>query len=126
MSIAGFGIIGPTGERLNTSGASPAEVQRLTQPQSGNPNPTVGQPPPPPVNEPTQAPASVRVSLSAAAQQATAGAPTPPPNSTTPPTQPEATQTPFAVQRAQNLYALNANAPLSVNEHTQSGARTLT
>ena len=31
-TIAGTGIIGPTGERLSTSAASTAEVQRLTAP----------------------------------------------------------------------------------------------
>jgi hypothetical protein len=29
------------------------------------------------------------------------------------------------VQRAQNLYALNTNAPVSVNDTTQNGAQTL-
>ncbi|WP_217125283.1 hypothetical protein [Hydrogenophilus thiooxidans] len=123
MSIAGFGIIGPTGERLNTSAASPAEVQRLTQPQPVRSNPAAGQPSS--VNQPSQPSTGVRVTLSTSAQQASSGTPTPPPPNTASSARPEATQMSFAVQRAQNLYALNANGPVSMNDTTQNGAKTL-
>ncbi|GAB6050922.1 hypothetical protein JCM16106_17720 [Hydrogenophilus islandicus] len=119
FNIAGFGMIGPTGERLSTSAASPAEVQRLTETKRSQPAaPTAG-------GVGSSAPReSVRVTLSSAALAANANAPTA--GNGAPATQPAtATQTSYAVQRAQSLYGMNATMPVTANATSQNGAKTL-
>ncbi len=121
FNIAGFGMIGPTGERLSTSAASPAEVQRLTETKRSQPaTPTAG-------GVGSSAPReSVRVSLSSAALAANANANAPTAGNGAPATQPAAVpQTSYAVQRAQSLYGMNATMPVTANATSQNGAKTL-
>lgn len=96
-TIAGLGIIGPTGERLSTTAASPAEVQRLTTPARLTPS-----------AEPTSATASregVRVTLSEA--PARAGSAT----TTTSSSDPASSATSYAAQLAQKRYLQNSSSP---------------
>ncbi|MCX7945621.1 MAG: hypothetical protein N2557_01415 [Hydrogenophilus sp.] len=110
-NISGYGILGPTGNRLSMA-VSPAEVQRLTQSEPAGR-----------MESALPERSGVRVEISAAAREAgaTNGAAGNGGNAAPG----VAPQTSLAVQRAQALYAANAGAPATSSETARVGSRTL-
>ncbi len=118
-TIAGTGIIGPTGERLSTVAASAAEVQRLTAPTRPQPATT------PATNPPSASAGSpgrdaVRVTLSAQATD-----PTNPANRSGS-TDPTASAASYAAQLAQKRYLQNSSMTAVTAAPAQNGRTAIT